>query len=223
MIFFEYAIDTAIACREQGVKTVAVSAGYISPEPRAEFFHWIDATNIDLKGFTEGFYRRLTGGHLQPVLDTLVYLCNQTDVWVEITTLLIPGENDSEAEIEALTEWVVDRLGPDVPLHFSAFHPDYKMLATPPTPPESLIRARRIAIRNGVRHAYLGNIHHAAGDSTYCPQCGVRLIGRDWYEITEWHLTDDGACPDCGARLAGHFDGPPGDWGRRRRPVRLQR
>ena len=223
VIFFEYAIDTAIACREQGIKTVAVSAGYISPEPRAELFRWIDAANIDLKGFTEDFYRRLTGGHLQPVLDTLAYLCNQTDVWVEITTLLIPGENDSAGEIHALTEWVVDRLGPDVPLHFSAFHPDYKMRATAPTPIESLIRARRIALRNGVRHVYLGNVRHEAGDATYCHQCGVRLIGRDWYEITDWRLTDDGTCPECGTGCPGRFDGPPGTWGRRRRPVRLQR
>ena len=221
VIFFEYAIDTAIACRELGVKAVAVSAGYISPAPREEFFRHMDAANIDLKAFTEAFYRRVTGAHLQPVLDTLQYLCTETDVWVEITTLLIPGENDSEHEIEALTQWVVGHLGLDVPLHFTAFHPDYKMTATPHTPAETLIRARQIARRNGVRHAYVGNVHHEAGDSTYCHNCGGRLIGRDWYELTDWRLTDDGACRDCGTRCAGVFDGPPGNWGRRRRPVRL--
>ncbi len=222
VIFFEYAIDTAIACRAQGIKSVAVSAGYISPEPRAEFFRHMDAANIDLKGFTEDFYRRLTGAELGPVKETLEYLCNETEVWVEVTTLLIPGENDSAAEIDRLTRWAVDKLGPEVPLHFSAFHPDYRMRDTPPTPPESLIRAREIAIGNGVRYAYVGNIHHPAADSTYCHGCGARAIGRDWYEITGWHLTEDGACRDCGTPCAGVFDGAPGSWGRRRQPVRIE-
>ncbi len=221
VIFLEYAVDVAEACHARGLKTVAVSAGYICAEPRAEFFRHMDAANIDLKCFTEEFYQRLCSGHLRPVLDTLVYLKHETDVWFEITTLLIPGENDSDAELEAMTRWVVDELGPDVPLHFSAFHPDWKMMDTPPTPPATLTRARQIAIGNGVRYAYTGNVHDPEGDSTYCHGCGRRVIGRDWYELNHWALTDDGHCVHCGAACAGVFDGPPGDWGRKRRPVRL--
>ena len=142
-------------------------------------------------------------------------------MWVEITTLLIPGHNDSEAEIDALTRWVVDRLGPDVPLHFTAFHPDYKMLDTPPTPPATLTRARRIALENGVRHAYTGNVHDLEGGSTRCHACGDLLIERDWYVLGHWGLSDDGACGNCGARCAGVFEASPGRWGARRRPVRM--
>jgi pyruvate formate lyase activating enzyme len=221
VIFLEYAVDAAKACHARGVKTVAVTAGYICEEARAELFRHMDAANIDLKGFTEKFYQQLCSGHLQPILDTLVYLKNETDVWFEITTLLIPGENDSEAELEALTRWVVRNLGPDVPLHFSAFHPDWKMTDTPPTPPATLTRARRIALNNGVRYAYTGNVHDQEGDATTCHNCGHVVIGRDWYELTEWNLTGDGRCRNCTARCAGVFDGPPGTWGRRRRPVRL--
>ncbi len=155
------------------------------------------------------------------MLETLVYLKHETRVWFEITTLLIPGENDSEAEIEELTQWVVERLGPDVPLHFTAFHPDWKMTDTPRTPPATLTRARRIARDNGVRYAYTGNVHDPDGGSTYCHRCGETVIGRDWYVLGAWGLTDDGRCASCGAPCAGVFDGPPGDWGPRRLPVRL--
>ncbi len=221
VIFLEYAVDVAAACHARGLRTVAVTAGYICDEPRAEFFRHMDAANVDLKCFTEAFYQRLCSGHLRPVLDTLVYLKHETDVWFEITTLLIPGENDTDAELEAMTQWVVNKLGPDVPMHFSAFHPDWKMMDTPPTPPPTLTRARDIAIRNGVRYAYTGNVHDAEGDSTFCHGCGRRVIGRDWYELNHWDLTGDGRCAHCGATCAGVFDGPPGDWGRKRMPVRL--
>jgi len=221
VIFHEYAIDVAQACRERGIRSVAVTAGYVCPEPRAEFYRHMDAANVDLKGFTERFYDRICSGHLQPVLGTLVYLKNETGVWFEITTLLIPGENDSEAEIETETQWIMEHLGPDVPLHFTAFHPDWKMLDKPPTPPATLTRARRIALRNGLRYVYTGNVHDEAGGSTYCHGCGKRVIGRDWYEITDWRLDGRGCCSHCGAACVGVFDGPPGAWGARRLPVSL--
>jgi len=221
VVFMEYAIDVAHACREEGVKAVAVTAGEICPEPRAELYAAMDAANVDLKGFTEGFYRNVCGGELQPVLDTLVYLKRETDVWFEITNLLIPGANDSDEEIDAMTRWVVAELGPDVPMHFTAFHPDWKMLDRPPTPPSTLSRARRIALANGVRYAYTGNVHDEAGESTYCHGCGARLVGRDWFRLTDWNLTGDGRCGSCGAPCAGRFAGPPGTWGPRRLPVRL--
>ena len=221
VIFLEYAVDVAQACHTVGIRTVAVTAGYICEEPRVEFFRSIDAANVDLKAFPDRFYWKLCGGHLQPVLDTLVYLKKETDVWFELTTLLIPGENDSEAELEEMTRWVVEHLGPDVPMHFTAFHPDWKMLDKPSTPAETLSRARRIAQKNGVRYAYTGNVHDEAGGSTYCHQCGARLIGRDWYVITEWHLTADGRCPVCHTACAGVLEPRCGEWGSRRQPVRL--
>ncbi|RMH21824.1 MAG: AmmeMemoRadiSam system radical SAM enzyme [Acidobacteria bacterium] len=221
VIFLEYAVDVAAACRARGIHTVAVTAGEICPEPRREFFRAMDAANVDLKAFTEDFYRKICGASLQPVLDTLVYLKRETDVWFEITNLLIPGHNDSDEEIDAMTRWVVEELGPDVPMHFTAFHPDYKMLDVPPTPPQTLRRARSIALANGVRYAYTGNVHDEEGGSTYCHACGTRLIGRDWYVITAWNLTDDGRCRNCDAPCAGRFDGPPGRWGARRQPIRL--
>jgi pyruvate formate lyase activating enzyme len=182
----------------------------------------MDAANVDLKGFTEKFYKEITVGHLKPVQETLVYLKRETNVWFEITTLLIPGENDSEREIEELTQWVMRDLGPDVPLHFTAFHPDYKMLDKPPTPPATLTMARQIAVKNGLRYVYTGNVHDQAGSSTYCRQCGNTIIGRDWYVMTEWNLTDDGHCRHCGTCCVGVFDGPPGTWGAKRLPVRLK-
>ncbi|MGQ0662790.1 MAG: AmmeMemoRadiSam system radical SAM enzyme [Pseudomonadota bacterium] len=220
-IFHEYAIDVAAACRERGVKSVAVTAGYVCPEPRAEFYRHMDAANVDLKGFTERFYHRICGGHLQPVLDTLVYLKRETSVWFEVTTLLIPGENDSEAEIEALTQWFVSALGPEVPLHFTAFHPDWKMLDKPHTPPSTLARARRIALKNGIGYAYTGNVHDPEGGSTWCCACGELLIGRDWYVLGEWNLTAEGKCRNCGALCPGVFEAKPGWWGARRLPVRM--
>ncbi|MFY9822168.1 MAG: AmmeMemoRadiSam system radical SAM enzyme [Thermoanaerobaculia bacterium] len=222
VIFLEYAIDVADACHELGLQAVAVTAGEICPEPREEFYRHMDAANVDLKGFTEDFYRRICGGELGAVLDTLRYLKHETDVWFEITTLLIPGENDSDRELDAMTRWVVDELGPDVPLHFTAFHPDYKMLDKSPTPPATLTRARRIALANGVRYAYTGNVHDEDGGSTWCHACGERLIGRDWYVLKAWNLTPEGHCKTCGTPCAGRFQLRPGTWGARRLPVRLR-
>ncbi len=221
-IFMEYAIDVARACRARGVKSVAVTAGYMCPEPRREFYRHMDAANVDLKGYTERFYHKICGGHLAPVLDTLCYLKQETDVWFEITTLLIPGENDGEAEIDSMTRWIVEHLGPDVPLHFTAFHPDWKMRDRPHTPPASLTRARRIALANGVRYAYTGNVHDPAGASTYCHGCGEVLVGRDWYVLSTWNLSPEGRCASCGTPCAGLFEQEPGRWGARRVPVRLR-
>lgn len=221
VIFHEYAVDTAEACRALGIKSVAVSAGYVCPEPRAEFYRMMDAANIDLKAFTERFYHKITGGHLAPVLDTLQYIQHETSVWLELTTLIIPGENDSDAELEEMSRWVVDNLGADVPMHFSAFHPDWKMRDKPPTPVASLLNARDIALKNGVHYAYVGNVHEKSADSTYCHACGALLIGRDWYELSEWNLDESGCCSACGARCAGHFDRQPGTWGARRMAVRM--
>jgi pyruvate formate lyase activating enzyme len=223
VIFLEYAVDVAQACHERGIRTVAVSAGYISPEPRIEFFRHMDAANIDLKGFTEGFYKSLCSAHLQPILETLEYLKHETEVWFEITTLLIPGENDSEAEMEALSAWVMERLGPDVPLHFSAFHPDWKMRDKPATPAATLKTAHRIATNAGLRYVFTGNIHDPPTQATCCHGCGAVLIGRDWYDLGAWSLTDDGRCRACDTPCAGIFEGPPGDWGRRRVPIALRR
>jgi len=221
VIFLEYAVDVAAACRERGICNVAVTAGEIMPAPRKEFFAHMDAANVDLKGFTEDFYKRLCGGSLRPVLETLEYLASETDVWFELTTLLIPGENDSEAEIDNMTRWVVEKLGPDVPMHFTAFHPDFKMSDRRPTPPATLSRARSIALANGVRYAYTGNVVDEAGGSTHCHQCGKLLIGRDWYRLTAWNLDADGCCPSCSTHCAGRFESTPGDWGPRRMPVRI--
>lgn len=221
VIFLEYATDVAQACRARGLKTVAVSAGYICPEPRADFFQSIDAANIDLKAFTESFYRDLCSSNLAPVLETLVYLKHDTDVWVEITTLLIPGENDSDRELNAECAWIAENLGPDVPLHFSAFHPDWKMRDKPNTPPDTLMRARAVAHGHGLRYVYLGNIHSHEGSSTYCHGCGEILIGRDWYELSDWGLGEDACCVHCGTACPGVFDSKPGTWGRKRQPVRL--
>jgi len=221
VIFLEYAVDAARACRARGLRSIAVTAGYISPEPRAELFAHVDAANVDLKAFTDGFYRTMCSGRLAPVLETLEYVARETDVWLELTTLLIPGLNDSDAEIDALTRWVVDRLGPDVPLHFTAFHPDWKLRDRPPTPAATLTRARRIACANGVRYAYTGNVHDTEGQSTWCHHCGALLIERDWYRLGEWHLAPDGRCESCGTRCAGVFEERPGSWGARRRPVRI--
>jgi len=219
VIFAEYAMDTADACHELGIKTVAVTAGYIHEQPRREFFAKMDAANVDLKGFTDEFYVKLCGAHLQPVLDTLKYLRQETDVWVELTTLLIPGHNDSADEINKMSEWIVRELGADVPLHFSAFHPDYKMIDVPPTPLETLIQARQIALAAGLRYVYTGNVHHREGDTTWCPSCGSALIVRDWYEIEQYRLTPDGHCPDCNAKIAGRFEKFTRAFGARRIPI----
>ena len=222
VIFLEYAIDVAKACHQYDIRSVAVTAGYITDGARLEFYQYMDAANVDLKAFTEDFYFKICGGHLQPVLDTLKYLKHETNVWFEITTLLIPGENDSDKELEEMTQWVVENIGPDVPWHFTAFHPDWKMMDRTHTPASTLTRARKIAIKNGVRYAYTGNVHDEAGGSTYCHQCDERLIGRDWYVMRAWNLTDDGHCPACGTLCNGVFEAKPGNWGARRLPVQLR-
>ncbi|MFA6063444.1 MAG: AmmeMemoRadiSam system radical SAM enzyme [Gallionella sp.] len=219
VIFAEYAMDTADACHELGIKTVAVTAGYIHDAPRREFFAKMDAANVDLKAFTDEFHVKYCGAHLQPVLDTLIYLCRETKVWVELTTLLIPGLNDSNEEIAAMSAWIAKELGEDVPLHFTAFHPDYKMTQIPATPPETLVRARKIAQNAGLRYVYVGNVHDRAGDSSYCPSCHSPLIVRDWYNIEQYRVTPDGHCPDCQASIAGYFEKYTGAFGRQRIPV----
>jgi len=221
VVFMEYAIDVADACRAVGVQSVAVTAGYMSPAPRAEFYKHIDAANVDLKGFTERFYKKICGAELGAVLETLEYLRHETSVWLELTTLLIPGENDSDGEVDAMTRWIMEKLGPNVPLHFTAFHPDWKMMDRPRTPAATLSRARNIALANGLHHVYTGNVHDAAGASTYCSGCGQRVIERDWYEIGEWQLDATGRCLHCGAQLPGVFAGAAGLWGAKRVPVRL--
>lgn len=217
----EYAIDVAKACREQNINSVAVSAGYILAEPRTEFFSHMDAANIDLKGFNENFYHKLCGGHLQPALDTLIYLVNETDCWVEITNLVIPGENDDPAELQAMCEWIMDKPGPFVPLHFTAFHPDYKMLDKQPTRLATLEKARQIAFSYGLKHAYTGNVGVSESGSAYCSHCGNLLIERCQYELGEWNLDPLDCCINCKPPLAGRFEAQPGSWGARRQPVRL--
>ena len=222
VIFAEYAMDVADACHARGIKTVAVTAGYINAEPRREFYSKMDAANVDLKAFTEEFYFRQTGAHLAPVLETLEYLVRETDVWTEITTLLIPGKNDSDEELEAECRWIRKHLGQDVPLHFTAFHPDYRMTDVPPTPPATLTRAREIGRLAGLNYVYTGNVHDAGGSSTYCPSCENVVVERDWYEIRNYRLDDGGACMLCGTQLAGRYQKFGKPFGARRIPVRLQ-
>jgi len=221
VIFAEYAMDTADACHAQGIQAVAVTAGYMRAAPRREFYAKMDAANIDLKAFTEAFYFKLCGGHLQDVLDTLAYVHHETACWLEITTLLIPGHNDSTAEMTQLSQWVAKELGPNVPLHFSAFHPDYKLLDAPATPPATLTRARRIALDQGLHYVYIGNVHDKEGDTTFCPACGKAVIERDWYEILDYQLTEDGHCRHCGGALAGRYGRYDTPFGARRIPVRM--
>ncbi|MFQ5508966.1 MAG: AmmeMemoRadiSam system radical SAM enzyme [Leptospirillia bacterium] len=219
VIFIEYAMDVADACREAGVQTVAVTAGYIHPAARRDFFAKMDAVNVDLKGFTEDFYHKLCAAHLDPILDTLRYIRHETRVWLELTTLLIPGENDSDEEITSLSRWVARELGEDVPLHFTAFHPDYRMLNVPPTPPDTLRRARNIALAEGLRYVYTGNVHDQEGGTTRCPDCGKPVIVRDWYEILDYHVSDTGHCEHCGGMISGRFTHFDHAFGNRRIPV----
>jgi pyruvate formate lyase activating enzyme len=218
VIFAEYAIDVAAACRERGIKTVAVTAGYITEQARPEFFSAMDAANIDLKSFSEDFYHKLTYSHLDPVLETLRYVARETDVWLEITTLLIPTKNDSPGEIDRLCDWLLENVGPSVPLHFTAFHPDWRMRDLPPTPSSTLQRAREQALARGMEHVYTGNVHDCCSQSTYCAGCGALLIERDWYSLGSYRIVD-GACPDCGREVAGRFSARPGSWGAKRLPV----
>ena len=221
-IWAEYAIDIAKVARREGIKTVAVTAGYISPDARREFYAHMDAANIDLKAFTETFYRKLTQTSLRPVLDTLDYLHHETNVWFELTTLVIPGQNDSREEVDQLCDWVLEHLGPNVPVHFTAFHPDFKMMDTPATPKETLDRCRDQAIEAGLNYAYIGNVYDVWRESTYCHHCGQRVIERDWFELGRYELRGN-TCAHCGTEIPGVFEQTPGNWGRQRRPVRIPR
>lgn len=220
VIFAEYAIDVARACRVRGLANVAVTAGYVNPEARRDFFAAMDAANVDLKGFTDGFYRQVTGARLQPVLDTITHLVHETDVWTELTTLVIPGHNDSPGELTALSRWVATELGPDVPLHFSAFHPAHRMRDVPRTPPATLALARRIALDEGLRYVYTGNVHDPDGHTTFCPGCGRAVIRRDWFRVVDHRLDAAGACDACGTPIAGRFGRPVDLSSERARPVR---
>lgn len=221
VIFYEYAIDTAIACHERGIKSIAVTAGYMCPKPRMEFYQYMDAANVDLKGFTNDFYKKLCAAELGPVLDTIMYLNSETKVWLELTNLIIPGYNDTDKEIHELSQWIVGNVGPNIPIHFTAFHPDYKMMDVLPTPPATLTRARQIALGNGIRYVYTGNVHDRAGQSTYCHRCGNRLIQREGYRIEEWELNPVGHCKKCGTACAGVFLKEPGHWNAKRVPINM--
>lgn len=210
-IFLEYAVDVARAAHRRGLKTIAVTNGYIGAEARDDFFAWIDAANVDLKAFTEDFYHKVCGAHLGPVLETLQYLVHETSTWVEVTTLLIPGYNDSDAEIDAMTQWLVKHLGPDVPLHLTAFRPAWKMVDVPPTPLATLRRAHGIAVLNGLNFVYTGNAHDPETQTTRCAHCHGELIRRDWSRVMSWHVTREGTCPTCGQAVPGHFEHAPGD------------
>jgi len=219
VIFAEYAIDSSLAAHQLDIKTVAVTAGYITTEAREDFYRNIDAANVDLKAFTQKFYGKICFAELESVLETLIWLRNETNVWIEVTTLIIPDHNDSDEEITKLSNWFLENLGPDVPLHFSAFHPDFKMMDVPPTPPKTLSRARNIAKETGLYHVYTGNVHDTEGQSTYCHSCNNILIERNWYELGKWNLDDSGCCNKCGVKLSGHFEKKPGHWGSKRLPV----
>ncbi len=221
VIFAEYAMDVADACHALDIKTVAVTAGYMHDLPRREFYAKMDAANVDLKAFTEAFYFKQTGAHLQPVLETLQYLRQETPVWVELTTLLIPGYNDSAHEIGQMCEWIAKELGTDVPLHFTAFHPDYKMTLIPATPASKLTEARLIAQAAGLLHVYTGNVHDLSGGTTLCPKCLQPLIERDWYQIRKYAVTEKGECPHCGSKLSGHFGKFEKPFGAQRIPLRI--
>ena len=221
IVFLEYGRDVALECRRRGIKVVAVTSGFINKEPREALFSCIDAANIDLKAFTASFYRKLTGGDLQTVLELLTYLRGNTNIWLEITTLLIPGENDTSSELSALSKWVLTELGPDTPIHFSAFHPDYKMMHLPATPLKTLVKARNIALEQGLRYVYTGNVHYPPGDTTFCKTCTATLIERDWYRLSTYNITTDGRCNQCGTSVAGHFAPQPGTWGAKRKPIQI--
>ena len=216
VVFLEYAADVARACHEHGIRTVAVTAGYVHGEARADLFRHIDAANVDLKSFSDGFYRRICGGRLEPVLDTLRYLRRETAVWLELTTLLIPGENDAPSEIDAMARWIAEEMGPDTPVHFTAFHPDWRMQDRPATPAATLSRARAIALSNGLRYVYTGNTWDAEGGVTRCHACGRIVAARLRCELLSLHLDECGRCVACGAECPGVFGGPPGGWGAHR-------
>lgn len=221
VIYLEYAVDVATACHDLGIGTVAVTAGYVNPEPRLEFFSHIDAANIDLKAFDDNFYRRFCGGRLQPVLKTLEYVAKETKTWLEVTTLLIPGLNDSPEAVSALSEWVSGHLGPNTPLHLTAFHPAFRMIDHSPTPPATLTRARQIALSAGLHHVYTGNVDDATGQSTACSGCGTQVIGRNGHSLLSWNLDESGSCLECGTACPGVLEAPPGPLGEWRNPIHL--
>ena len=221
IVWAEYAMETAKACRAVGVKTVAVTSGYISSEARADFFQCMDAANVDLKGFTDDFYRKFCGGSLQPVLDTLHWLVHESHVWLEITNLLIPDANDSPKDIEAMCRWIFKELGPDVPVHFSAFHPDFQLKDRDVTPPATLATAYDIAERVGIRYIYTGNVFDPERQHTYCPGCGQVVIARHGYSLGDYGVRN-GHCRHCQTPIAGHFDDEPGAWGGKRLPVKIE-
>lgn len=221
VIFAEYAIDTARVCRQQGIKTVVVSAGYITSAARPDFFEYMDGANIDLKAFKDSFYKKICFGSLNPVLETLKYLSHETDIWLEITNLIIPGDNDDDAEIQAMASWIAENLGSDIPLHFTAFHPDFRLRDRPPTPASSLRRARQLALAEGLDFVYVGNIHDRECSSTYCPNCGQNIIERDWYKIGHYHLNQAGQCDFCRTPIAGRFATQKGTWKAHRQPVKI--
>ena len=220
IIWAEYAMDTAAACRERDIKSVAVTAGYITPAARGAFFHSMDAANVDLKAFTEDFYQKITYSHLEPVLDTLKWLKHESDVWFEITNLIIPGANDSADELRQMCDWILNGVGADVPVHFTAFHPDFRMTDRGRTPHETLLAAKQIAREQGLRFAYVGNVDDAQNQSTWCPQCGELLIERDWHQLGRYRMKGS-RCGACDTEIAGHFDAAPGTWGRKRQPIRI--
>ena len=222
VVFLEYAIDTAMECRERGIRTVAVTAGYVMPEPRAALFAQLDAANIDLKAFSDDFYRKVIRGRLAPVLETIEYAVHETRTWVELTTLIIPGYNDSDTELAALCSWVADRLGSEVPIHFTAFHPDYKMRNVPRTPPGTLTRARALARQHGLEFVYTGNVIDPEGQRTRCPSCHDAPVDRSWHSVTEYHITPGGRCPSCATTIQGRFAKGPGDWGPQRVAVAIE-
>lgn len=222
VIWAEYAIDTAKACRERGIKNVAVTAGYIMPAARGPFYEYMDAANVDLKAFTEDFYHKITYSHLQPVLDTLEWLKKETNVWFEITNLVIPDANDSMEEIRQMSDWILQHVGDEVPVHFTAFHPDFRMRDRPNTPHATLIDAREVALRQGLKFVYTGNVNDVVNQSTYCPACQGMLIERNWYELGFYNLRGN-QCGRCGHQIAGVFEGRPGNWGRKRQPVQISR
>ena len=203
-IFGEYVIDISKIAHEEDIKTVMVTAGYIDKEARKEIYKYIDAANVDLKGFTEKFFFKQTFSHLNDVLDTLIWLKNETDIWFEITTLLIPDENDSLEEVKNECDWVLKNLGDSIPLHFTAFHPDFRMTDKEKTPAETLNRSRRIARSMGIKYCYVGNIHDTEGQTTYCPECKESLIKRDWHDVYS-NKIKEGKCFNCGTSIAGVF------------------
>lgn len=220
VIFLEYAVDTAKQCHELGIKTVAVTAGYITKQARGEFFSHLDATNIDLKAFTQHFYRKLCFADLQDVLDTIKYVHDETNVWMEITNLVIPQNNDDIEEFKRMSQWILDNVGDQVPVHFSAFHPDYKMMNLPRTPTHTLTKARNVARQMGLKYVYTGNVHDQDGDTTYCGGCGTELIVRDWYDLKSYKMNMN-KCSKCSYVIPGHFDPKPGDWGKKRVRVKM--